>query len=263
MIYTLTDKVKPDRVTVMQWSMMGRNGSNQGPASAGAAFGLKVFSGKDVPEKLYGYCGLNAPYPYTYESQYYSGFLVNDKMSGERFALPNNANQSNFTGTDALAADAKTNKVGDWDFVANGGNGKFISSSTTSVASGSNGSIFGDGFTSIGNHPSSCGGPGDSTARGPLATGDKITGWSLISSVLKKYIIEVSPTASDGWTNGEGGTGKFKLSVNASGFITLANGVPVSTLSGDVFTCKGGTTPQEASQTPTQESIIVAFIEYF
>ena len=175
--------------------------------------------------------------------------------------MPNNANQSNFSATDAVAADAKGHKVGSWDFVANGGNGRYISGTSPSAAAGSNGSVFGDGFRSTGSKPSSCGGPGTDSTRGPLAMGSKITGWSLISNVLKKYITETLPSAN--WVDDKGGDGGFKLNVSSSGFITLSNGVPVSVTQGDIFTCKGGSTPHGAATNPGQYATIVAFIEYF
>ncbi len=261
-IYPASDKIKPDRVTLLFWAVPGENTNNSGPASAGVAFGIKEFSGSDVPQKVYGYAASNAAYPYTYTSNAMSGFVTNMMPGAEKFELPNNANQIDFGSSDALAADAKTHKVGSWDFVANGGNGKYMSSGTSS-APGSNGSVFGDGFTSTGDNPASCGGPGTDTSRGPLATGDKITGWSLISTFLKKYIVEVEPTSIGGWADAKGGNGGFKLSVNASGAIVLANGIPITAVRGDVFTCGGGSTPFTAAKNPAQYSKIYAFVEYF
>ncbi len=259
-IYPASDKIKPDRVTILFWAVPGENTNSSGPPSAGVAFGIKEFSGSDVPQKVYGYAASNAAYPYTYTSNAMSGFVTNMMPGAEKFELPNNANQIDFGSSDALAADAKTHKIGSWDFVANGGNGKYSSTSTTGT--GSNGSIFGDGYTSNGSKPSSCGGPGSDTDRGPLATGDKITGWSLISTFLKKYITEVEPAGGDGWKD-VGGDGAFKLTVNTAGATVLANGIPVTVVNGDVFTCNGGSTPRGAETNPDQVATIYAFVEYF
>ena len=115
------------------------------------------------------------PFPYTYNDKAgYGGFNTSASLTGAML-IPNPTDNSHFTQTDLIAPDAEANKIGAWDIVYNGGNGHWWDRTnepgflTSHDAPGSNGSIFGRGVNGAGQYPSGTGGPGTTTARGPVA----------------------------------------------------------------------------------------------
>ncbi len=252
--------IKPTRISVFMWTKPAQNDKtslNTYPASAGSAFGIKIFEGDEVPRKIFGYKGEEDSFPYTYQMGKRSGFKVG---TADTWELPNNAPQRDFNNMDNVAADAKNNKVGDWDFVANGGNGKYIAN-VGNKGAGSNGSIFGDGYTSIGNNPSSCGAPGTNTARGDLATEVVVDSWSLLNSGAKKFITEIEPPQEDDWRSGTGGDGKFKL-LTPSGVVKFSNGM-VDNIDNLSWTVEGGFPPHSSKKDNELKTRILAIVEYF
>ena len=254
------DLVKPTRVSVFMWTLPAINGDTSKAASAGCAFGIKIFEGEDVPRRIYGYTGKNDSYPYTYAIDKASGFTIGTQS---KWQLPNNANQSYFNNTNCIAADAKNNKFGDWDFISNGGNGYYYSSGT-SVAPGSNGSVFGNGYTSTGNNASSCGAPGSDTGRGALANEIRVNNaWRLLGRAAKNFILEIEPPEpQDGWKGkAAGGDGKFKL-YSPSGYVKFANGM-VDSVNNAELVVAGGYAPRDASSSPVHKTKIVVVVEWF
>ena len=201
---------KPLSITVLYWGMKQYNNSRDEnhPPQAGLACGIKVFKGDDVPEKLYHWHGSSATYPYTYADNYYSGFNV-EPSKNNAYELPTIAAQSSFNRTNSIAPDAINNSKGNWDFVANGGDGYYWRRGTMTDrdSPGSNGSVFGNGYTSSGTnpYPSSCGGPGEDNNRGPIAR--SITNEKALSSLrsLHAYAQEVLPPGPWEKTGGNGG----------------------------------------------------------
>ena len=172
------------------------------------------------------------------------------------YELPNASGTGNFATGDAIVPDPHNHKKGDWDFVARGGNG-YRSRSIGSTSPGSNGSIFGDGYTSTGREPSSCGAPGTDNSRGQPAKGSDAIGWDLLSYGSKKYIIEELPTGVS-----EGGTGKFSFSRTVAD-TTFSDGLPVAHPSPEVLTVPEGARPMRAGAGVGSYCTIVVVVEYF
>jgi len=171
---------EPDSAHVLvytQTAWMKQVGSGQAedyPPSCGAAFGYKKYLKGSVPQKVYGWRGSHMPYPFTYsDKSRYGGFNTSASLAGAML-IPNPTDNSHFNNSDLIAPDAEANKIGAWDVVYNGGNGHWFDRGTGLThkdrdAPGSNGSIFGRGVDGAGEYPSGTGGPGTTTARGPVA----------------------------------------------------------------------------------------------
>ena len=222
---------RPKSIIVMVWGQTpwhkGGTLSATHPPDCGAAFGIATLEGDDVPEKLYAFRGRHhESYPYSYQISKTFGFSKTVSRD-DAWLLPNMGGNHEFTNNDFIAADAKNNHWGEWDYIANGGNGKFTQYTTGIDSCGSNGSMFGDGKTSTGKYPSSCGNPGTDSARGRLAQGIEYnSAFDSLKSVLP-FALEKAPTAPSGSNiNNIGGSGGVDFMLTENVEFGLANGVP-------------------------------------
>ncbi len=200
---------------------------NKTPPNPGTAFGIKIFKGDDVPKSIYVRSFASNPKGFDYGNKdRYSQFATDSRFKNT-FGLPNAPNANQFDRVDCPAADAKTHHLGEWDFIANGGNGKFTSYTDGIDSCGSNGSMFGDGKTSDGAYPSSCGNPGTDSERGKLAHGIEYnSAFDSFKSILS-FAEEVDPTPPTGSNiNNIGGNGHTVFNMTQNVEFGMANGVP-------------------------------------
>ena len=193
------------------------------PGCCGAAFGYKVFTKGNVPQKLYAWRGGGGPpsIPYTYSDDvYFSGF--NDSPSrGGGYELPLAALQSAMGTSDTyLAPDAENHSRGDWNVVFNGGNGAKLAVSPFPFAeeggAGANGSIFGPGGHANEMYGGGTGGDATSSARGPSAIGMHEKVFENWSPMFKGWIQGDNSNLSQSW---QGESGKAKISVPSGRFL--------------------------------------------
>ena len=201
--------------------------SDNCPPNPGTAYGIKIFKGDDVPRKIYVKSFASNPKGFDYsDKNRYSQFALDNQFTNT-FGLPNAANARDFSDEDIPAADAKTHHLGDWDYIANGGNGKYTTYTQDIDSCGSNGSMFGDGKTSTGIYPSSCGNPGTDAGRGSLARGIEYnSAFDSFKSVLS-FAEEEAPTPPSGSNlNNIGGNGGVSFGLTENVEFGMANGVP-------------------------------------
>ena len=219
---------RPESIIVMVFGQpcWNRSQSQAHPPDCGAAFGIATLKGDDIPEKLYAFRGSHNNYPYTYPKNNTFGFSKTVSRDGA-WLLPNMAGNHMFTNADFVAPDAKVHHWGEWDYIANGGNGKFTQYASGFDSCGSNGSMFGDGKTSTGKYPSSCGNSGTDSARGRLAQGIEYnSAFDSLKSVLP-FALEKAPTPPSGTNiNDIGGNGGVDFMLTENVEFGLANGVP-------------------------------------
>ncbi len=230
-IYSTTDKSKPKPKEIMvmfngrtPWNAAKNSNS---PPNPGTAFGIKIFKGDEVPEKIYVHSQFSNPPGFDYGNGTKYSLLATDEHFNNKFGLPNPCNSREFVRQDNIAPDAKTHHIGDWDFIANGGNGIFTNGGGDIDSCGSNGSMFGDGKTSFGRYPSSCGAPGTTTERGLLAHGityNKV--FDSFKSILS-FAQEQNPVIPSGSNiNNVGGSGALDFVLTENVEFGMANGVP-------------------------------------
>ncbi len=200
--------------------------SSTTPPNAGTAFGIKIFKGDDVPKSIYVKSNASSPKNFDYNDKNRYSQFATDSGFVNTFGLPNIPNAREFNREDCPAADAKTHHLGDWDFIANGGDGKFTDYTADIDSCGSNGSMFGDGKTSNGAYPSSCGNPGTDTERGKIARGIEYnSAFDSFKSILY-FAEEVDPTPPSGSNiNNTGGSGHTIFNMQNIEF-GMSDGVP-------------------------------------
>ena len=221
---------KPKEIMIMfngrgPWNGGGKSANS--PPNPGTAFGIKILKGDEIPEFIYVHTQGSMPKGFNYSDESRYSLLATDSNFNNKFGLPNCANSKEFNRQDNVAPDAKTHHIGDWDFIANGGNAKFTDGGGDIDSCGSNGSMFGDGKTSTGKYPSSCGNPGTDTARGQLAhdiTYNKA--FDSFKSILS-FGVENNPDIPSGSNiNNVGGSGAINFQLAENVQFGMANGVP-------------------------------------
>ncbi len=226
-------KPKPESIMIMIWGTpcWHKRGtlSASHPPDCGAAFGIVKLKGDDIPQKLYAFNGRHqVDYPYTYDKERTFGFSKTVSRDGG-WLLPNMTGNHLISNADFIAPDAKGHHWGDWDYIANGGNGKFTQYTSGSGidSCGSNGSMFGDGKTSTGKYPSSCGNPGTDSERGRLAQIIEYnSAFDSFKSVLP-FAVEANPTLPSGSNiNNVGGSGALNFWLTEDVEFGMVNGVP-------------------------------------
>jgi len=230
-IYSNTDfsNPKPKEIMIMFNGRTLWDGGKSGnsPANPGTAFGIKTLKGDEIPEFIYVRTNASMPKGFDYSDEGRYSTFATDSSFNNKFGLPNCVNSKEFSRQDNIAPDAKTHHLGDWDFIANGGNGKFTDGGGDIDSCGSNGSMFGDGKTSTGKYPSSCGNPGTDTARGQLAhdiTYNKA--FDSFKSILS-FGVENNPDIPSGSNiNNVGGSGAINFQLTENVHFGMANGVP-------------------------------------
>ncbi len=220
---------KPKEIMVMfntrtPWNA---NKTNNSPPNPGTAFGIKIFKGDEVPEYVYVHPQASQPHVFDYGNESCYSLLSTDEHFNNKFGLPNARNSGGFVREDNVAPDAKTYHIGEWDFIANGGTGIFTNNGGDIDSCGSNGSMFGDGKTSAGRYPSSCGAPGTSTERGLLAHGIEYNKtFDSFKSILS-FAQEQNPDIPSGSNiNNVGGSGALDFWPTENVEFGMANGVP-------------------------------------
>jgi len=275
---------RPYTVTVMAWGLAGwmnkYNATDVAdyPPSCGTAFGIVTIRG-DIPQKLYTVRGYHQQTSsYVYDQRDRCSFIgPNPTLDDEGWYLANPGGQSYFYQSDLKATDVAGNKNAlgkPWDFVANGGNGHYFSGWAPpagenfwkSDSPGSNGSVFGNGFTSTGTgagpdwpFPSSCGGSGSPSGRGPLAKGatDPSVRRALKPmAAMLPYALEVAPAGGFYTT---GGTGEFTFDTPADTFFVMS-GAPFNPRTS--LNIPGGMAPPPRDVKPPGESRYVLLVEY-
>ncbi len=231
-IYSPTDfnNPRPKEILIMfngrtAWNGGGKSANS--PPNPGTAFGIKILKGDEIPEFIHIKTQASMPKGFDYSEEGCYSLLATDSNFNNKFGLPNCANSRDFNRADNVAPDAKTHHIGDWDFIANGGDGKFTDNGGDIDSCGSNGSMFGDGKTSTGIYPSSCGNPGTDTARGQLAhdiTYNKA--FDSFKSILS-FGVENNPDIPPGSNiNNVGGSGAINFQLTENVHFGMANGVP-------------------------------------
>ena len=231
-IYSPTDfnDPKPKEIMIMfngRMPWVGNRKTSNTPPNPGTAFGIKIFKGDEIPEFIYIKTQFSMSKTFDYDDETRYSLFATDSNLVNKFGLPNNSNPWEFSRQDIIAPDAKTHHLGEWDFIANGGNGKFTDNGGDIDSCGSNGSMFGDGKTSTGIYPSSCGNPGTDTARGQLAhdiTYNKA--FDSFKSILS-FGVENNPDIPSGSNiNNVGGSGAINFQLAENVQFGMANGVP-------------------------------------
>ncbi len=228
-IWNDTDATKPESITVMFWAnstwiRSGDVGKINLPPDCGSAMGIVTLKGDDVPKKLFTFCGRHQEiYPYTYPRDRTAGFSATVSRTGA-FLLPNMGGRHMFAQTDFKAADAVNHSFGDWQDVFNGGDGHWWPRLATDLhdSPGSHGSPFGNGFTSTGGYPSSCGGSGTDTSRGARAVSISSQYLTPLGG-LRQFANEIVPTGDN--ANYKGGNGGMEFVLPAGSF-GMARGAP-------------------------------------
>ncbi len=250
-------KPKPESIMIMVWGQTPwhKNGtqSSSHPPDCGAPFGIVTLKGDDIPQKLYAFRGRHHDvYPYTYDKERTFGFSKTASRD-DAWLLPNMGGNHLFSNTDFVAPDAKGHHWGVWDYIANGGNGKFTQYTSGSGidSCGSNGSMFGDGKTSTGKYPSSCGNPGTDSERGRLAQIIEYnSAFDSFKSVLP-FAVEANPTPPSGSNiNNIGGSGALNFWLTEDVEFGMVNGVPFRPAPAKIALA-GGHPPVGRMNTPT------------
>ncbi len=197
--------------------------ADSSPGCCGAAFGYKVFTKGNVPQKLYAWRGGGGPpsLPYTYsDDAYFSGF--NDSpVRGGGYEIPLAALQSAMGTSDTyLAPDAENHYRGDWDVVFNGGNGAKLTTSPFPFGgqggAGANGTIFGPGGNANDQYGGGTGGNATSSARGPSAIVMHEKVFENWSPMFKTWIQGDTSNLTNSW---QGESGKAKIAVPSGRFL--------------------------------------------